>query len=69
MIVMLADTGGRMGIARSVGSRAIARLVAERERATNRRFGTRLPGLDDAMLATCGPDRRALDETGRTVAF
>ena len=62
---ILGDSGSRATPARGAGQYALARVSAGREtppRQTARAF---MLGLDDAMLATFGYDRMAVDHAGR----
>ncbi len=50
---------------RGVVRQAVARMLAAREAQANRRVNAYLLGLDDAMLAALGYDRKILDRAGR----
>ena len=61
----LGDIGSRAAPARGVLRRPVARALASRQAQVRRTLNAYIAGLDDAMLATFGYDRRSLDEAGR----
>lgn len=61
----LGDIGSRVAPGRGILRRAVARVLAQREAHAERTLRAHLLGYDDAMLATFGFDRVAIEEVGR----